>query len=92
MINGDNEGLMVQENVRIPYGVKNILPNNVKKWLTFASVCIHQCSYGEINIIHILNPLAVEKQFVDQGQRIGAGDQINSIVYITCGFSRLLHK
>ena len=29
---------MVQENVRIPYGVKNILPNNVKKWLTFAEL------------------------------------------------------
>ena len=36
MINGDNEGLMVQENVRIPYDVKNILPNKVKKCLTFA--------------------------------------------------------
>lgn len=56
------------------------------------SVCIHQCSYGEINIIHILNPLAVGKQFVDQGQGIGSGDQINSIVHITSGFSHFFHK
>ena len=46
------------------------------------SVCIHQCSYGEINIIHILNSLAVGKQFVDQGQCIGPGDQIYSAFYI----------